>query len=124
MIHIIAGTKAQFIKMMPIMQALDKRGIRYNFIDTGQHAAITKNLIEQFRVRQPDAYLQRRVANVNQISHALGGESLKPLADRFARHFSNSVSGEKRHLPDSWGYADHLNFPAICQTLRHSRGAY
>jgi len=38
MIHIMIGTKAQFIKMAPIMQELDRRGIRFNFIDTGQHA--------------------------------------------------------------------------------------
>ena len=48
MIHIFVGTKAQFIKMMPIMQSLDARGIVYNFIDAGQHAGLTMELINQF----------------------------------------------------------------------------
>ena len=33
MIHIAIGTKAQFIKMAPIMQNLKKRDVNFNFID-------------------------------------------------------------------------------------------
>lgn len=50
MIHIIIGTKAQFIKMVPVMKGLESRGIPYNFINLGQHAATVKSLAEQFQI--------------------------------------------------------------------------
>ncbi len=71
MIHIMIGTKAQFIKMAPIMQELDRRAIRYNFIDTGQHAGITGNLLEPFGLRGPDIRLRAEKASITRLSEAL-----------------------------------------------------
>lgn len=65
MIHIFVGTKAQFIKMAPIMQELDRRGITYNFIDAGQHAGLTGDLVEQFDLRQPNVFLRRERKNID-----------------------------------------------------------
>lgn len=52
MLHIIIGTKAQFIKMAPLMKGLESRGIPYNFINLGQHGATVERLKEQFGVQQ------------------------------------------------------------------------
>ena len=57
MIHVAIGTKAQFIKMMPIMLTLQQRGIDFNLIDIGQHALITQNLRSEFGLKQPDVSL-------------------------------------------------------------------
>jgi UDP-N-acetylglucosamine 2-epimerase len=73
MIHIFIGTKAQFIKMAPVMQNLNSRGIAYNFIDSGQHAGITNELIKQFGLRPPDIYLRKKSGsgNIRTIPQAL-----------------------------------------------------
>ena len=71
MIHIFVGTKAQLIKMVPIMQVMDQRGIVYNLIDTGQHAGLTAELITQFGLRQPDVLMRKERINVNNIAQAV-----------------------------------------------------
>jgi UDP-N-acetylglucosamine 2-epimerase (non-hydrolysing) len=71
MIHIFVGTKAQFIKMMPIMRELDRRGIVYNFIDSGQHAGLTGGLIQQFGLRKPDVFLRQEYTNINRVAQAI-----------------------------------------------------
>lgn len=48
MIHIIIGTKAQFIKMAPVMKKLESRKIPYNFVNLGQHSATVARLAGQF----------------------------------------------------------------------------
>ena len=54
MIHIILGTKAQLIKVAPVMIELQNRNIDYNFIFTGQHKETIRELIEVFRLKKPD----------------------------------------------------------------------
>jgi UDP-N-acetylglucosamine 2-epimerase (non-hydrolysing) len=71
MIHIFIGTKAQFIKMAPIMQELDRRAVRFNFIDTGQHAGITKDLPGQFGLRVPDVSLRKDRTNISRLTEAV-----------------------------------------------------
>lgn len=66
MIHVFVGTKAQFIKMAPIMHELDGRGVPYNFIDAGQHAALTGGLTRQFGLREPDVFFARKVDEYRQ----------------------------------------------------------
>jgi len=57
MIHIVLGTKAQLIKMAPIMVRLNKRGIPYSFICTGQHRATMQDMLDEFNLKQPDVVL-------------------------------------------------------------------
>jgi UDP-N-acetylglucosamine 2-epimerase (non-hydrolysing) len=66
-LHFFIGTKAQLIKMAPIMQELDRRGIAYRFINAGQHAATLRDLIEQFGLRQPDVNLRRGSDNITRF---------------------------------------------------------
>ncbi|MBN1579255.1 MAG: UDP-N-acetylglucosamine 2-epimerase [Anaerolineae bacterium] len=72
MIHVFVGTKAQFIKMAPIMQELDRRGIDYNLIDAGQHAGLTGDLIQQLGLRAPDVFLRAHRTNIDTVSEAVG----------------------------------------------------
>jgi UDP-N-acetylglucosamine 2-epimerase (non-hydrolysing) len=56
-IHLVLGTKAQLIKMVPIMVELQERGIPYNFIFTGQHQTDFHEILQEFGVKPPDAAL-------------------------------------------------------------------
>jgi UDP-N-acetylglucosamine 2-epimerase len=64
MIHIFVGTKAQFIKMAPIMLELDRRGMIYNLIDAGQHAEVTGQIARQFGLRRADVSLRPGERNI------------------------------------------------------------
>ena len=57
MIHILVGTKAQLIKMSPVMRELQMRRIEYNFIFSGQHNETTKDIRANFGVKDPDYIL-------------------------------------------------------------------
>ncbi|HRT39854.1 MAG TPA: UDP-N-acetylglucosamine 2-epimerase [Candidatus Woesebacteria bacterium] len=55
--YVIIGTKAQLVKMAPVMLELEKRKIDYTFISTGQHQETIKDLISTFQIKKPDFYL-------------------------------------------------------------------
>jgi UDP-N-acetylglucosamine 2-epimerase (non-hydrolysing) len=55
MITFILGTKAELIKCMPVMKELEKRGVDYYFIHTGQHSII--DLVRDFEIKKPDIVL-------------------------------------------------------------------
>lgn len=57
MIHIVLGTKAQLIKMAPIMVELKNQKIPYNFILTGQHKETMNKLLDNFKIKKPDYVL-------------------------------------------------------------------
>ena len=57
MIHIVIGTKAQLIKMAPIMRRLQERSIPYNYVATGQHQSTMSDIHGNFGIREPDARL-------------------------------------------------------------------
>jgi UDP-N-acetylglucosamine 2-epimerase (non-hydrolysing) len=57
MIHIVTGTKAQLIKMAPVMKNLKLRGIEYNFISTGQHKETIDDILLNFDIKKPDTQL-------------------------------------------------------------------
>lgn len=54
MIHILIGTRAQLIKMVPVMHELKKRCIAYNFIFLAQHQKTIYEILEQFHLKKPD----------------------------------------------------------------------
>ena len=57
MIHIIIGTRAQLIKMAPIMVELQKRKIDYNFIFLAEHKETINSMIRMFGIKKPDVIL-------------------------------------------------------------------
>jgi UDP-N-acetylglucosamine 2-epimerase len=71
MIHLIIGTKAQLIKMAPIIRELEARQEPYNFIDAGQHAGLTGKIIEQLDLPQPNVYLRNSEENITTLFQAI-----------------------------------------------------
>ena len=72
MIHFFIGTKAQFIKMAPVMVELEKRGVAFRYIDSGQHAELTRSLRKVFGLREPDVNLYGRNKDVVSLTSAVG----------------------------------------------------
>lgn len=70
MIHVFIGTKAQLIKMAPIMRELQRRNIEYNFIFSGQHQETIHDLRENFGIKDPDIILHngRDITGIIQMS--------------------------------------------------------
>jgi UDP-N-acetylglucosamine 2-epimerase (non-hydrolysing) len=57
MIHIVLGTKAQLIKMAPVIKALESRNVPFNFIHTGQHRDTMAEIQADFAIRRPDCQI-------------------------------------------------------------------
>lgn len=56
-IHVFIGTKAQLIKMGPVMRALQDSSIPYRFVHSGQHQETMNDLIANFGIKKPDVVL-------------------------------------------------------------------
>ncbi len=69
MIHFFIGTKAQLIKMAPIMIEMKRRNISFRYIDSGQHAEFTRSIRKVFGLREPDICLG---GNKNDITSFMG----------------------------------------------------
>ena len=70
MIHLIVGTRAQIIKMAPVMKELESRRIDYNFIFLAQHKETIHELISQFGIKKPDIVigdLDKDITNVKDM---------------------------------------------------------
>ena len=91
MIHIIVGTRAQIIKMAPVMKELENRGINYNFIFLAQHKETMYEIMSQFGIKKPDivivdyADLLRSVTMRKEARHDLESiyEDLRGLAGEY-----------------------------------------
>jgi UDP-N-acetylglucosamine 2-epimerase (non-hydrolysing) len=70
MIHVFLGTKAQLIKMAPVMKLMQEQGIEYNFIFSGQHQETIKDLRENFGIKEPDCILHAG-SDINSIPKML-----------------------------------------------------
>ncbi len=57
MVHILIGTRAQLIKMLPIMRKLQDQGIEYNFIFMAQHRETIFEILQEFGIKDPDYIL-------------------------------------------------------------------
>ena len=57
--------------MIPIAWELEKRGIPYKLIDTGQHESLSSSLREQYGIKQPDYSLGNRRSDVNTLGRGL-----------------------------------------------------
>lgn len=54
MIYFIIGTKAQLIKMAPVIKAVDNKALAYRFIFTGQHQETVNEIANNFGIKSPD----------------------------------------------------------------------
>lgn len=57
MIHIVLGTRAQLIKVAPVMAALKEASLPYNFVHTGQHRITIDEILREFGLKGPDLML-------------------------------------------------------------------
>ncbi|MBI3715106.1 MAG: UDP-N-acetylglucosamine 2-epimerase [Betaproteobacteria bacterium] len=69
MITCIIGTRAQLIKMAPVMREMETRGLAYQLIFTGQHEVTMAELLEEFGIRtRPEVvYSGREVTGIVQM---------------------------------------------------------
>ena len=70
MIHVIIGTRAQIIKMAPVMKEFEERGIDYNFIFLAQHKETMYDILTQFRLKNPNIVigdLDKDITNVKDM---------------------------------------------------------
>ncbi len=58
MIHFFIGTKAQLIKMAPVMLACRDQGMPFRYVDSGQHGELTAKLRQAFSLSEPDYTIQ------------------------------------------------------------------
>ena len=64
MVHIFIGTKAQYIKTAPVIRELEKRGIEYNLIDSGQHSGISHKYRNFFLLKEPDVAMRANKGDI------------------------------------------------------------
>jgi len=50
-IYIVIGTRAQLIKMDPLMALMQKQDIKYEFVYTAQHKETINRILEDFQVK-------------------------------------------------------------------------
>ena len=56
-INVLIGTKAEMIKIAPVLKEFDRRGTAYHLIETGQHGAYLSKLRKELEIREPDVRL-------------------------------------------------------------------
>jgi UDP-N-acetylglucosamine 2-epimerase len=90
MIHVLIGTKAQYIKTAPVILRLEREGIPHRLIDSGQHAAFSRGLRAELGLREPDLTLG-------------GGEDVAtvPRAALWAARLGSRALQPRRRLRDS-----------------------
>lgn len=59
MIYALIGTKAQLIKMFPLLQRFEQRGIPYRYIDTVQHGPFCAQLRKRLGLAEPSYFLAK-----------------------------------------------------------------
>jgi UDP-N-acetylglucosamine 2-epimerase (non-hydrolysing) len=70
MIHVIIGTKAQLIKMAPLLYYFQTHAIPYHYISTGQHQETMADIHANFAIKAPDTvlYAGRDITSVIQMA--------------------------------------------------------
>ncbi len=71
MLHVFLGTKAQYVKMAPLLWRMDRNDVAYRLIDSGQHGELSASFREELGIRPPDVLLGRG-EDVNTIPQAVG----------------------------------------------------
>jgi UDP-N-acetylglucosamine 2-epimerase (non-hydrolysing) len=69
-LHFFIGTKAQLIKMAPLMQELARREVPFRYVDSGQHAGITSKLRADLSLPEPCITLRSTNSDITSITTA------------------------------------------------------
>ena len=59
LIHFVIGTRAQLLKMAPVMLECERRGLAWRWVYTAQHQDTMEQLLQTFGLRQPDYVVVR-----------------------------------------------------------------
>jgi len=78
-IYAVIGTRAQLIKMAPLMSLMQKEGIEYDFIYTAQHRETIDQILQDFHVKEPDNTLYTK-SEANTLTKFLGWWGYMTLA--------------------------------------------
>lgn len=101
MIYVVIGTKAQLIKMAPILRCLQDRKIPYHYISTGQHRATIDDILDNFKIKKPDYHLYqgKDITSLPQMLFWVIRILLKTILKRreiFPLQRSEQVGGRKK----------------------------
>ena len=70
MIHVLVGTRAEYIKMAPLLWRMESAGLPYRLIDSGQHADRSESFRDELGLRAPD-YTMGGTRSVDSVPAAL-----------------------------------------------------
>ena len=70
MIHVVVGTRAEYIKLAPLLWRMDSAGLPYRLIDSGQHADRSESFRDELGLRAPD-YAMGGTRSVDSVPAAL-----------------------------------------------------
>ncbi|MCH2128183.1 MAG: UDP-N-acetylglucosamine 2-epimerase [Pirellulaceae bacterium] len=98
-ISVFLGTKAQLIKMAPVIAELDRRDWSYQLLDTGQHAGLIPEIMQQFEIRQPDLRMYGDLQSG--VSTLTGG--LRWIASLAQRYLPNAAYVRRELFHDQTG---------------------
>ena len=94
MIHVVIGTKAQLIKMAPVMKLLQEKKIQYNYISTGQHKDTMDDIHGNFGLKAPDyrLYEGSDITSVSQMTFWGVRNILRTIRNKH-EIFNNDLNG-------------------------------
>jgi UDP-N-acetylglucosamine 2-epimerase (non-hydrolysing) len=70
-LHFFIGTKAQLIKMSPIMREAVGRGLPCRFVNAGQHAGSILPMVDELNLPKPDVTLHAGQENISTMRQGL-----------------------------------------------------
>jgi UDP-N-acetylglucosamine 2-epimerase (non-hydrolysing) len=71
MIYFLIGTKAQLIKMFPLMRKLQAMGVPYRYIDTVQHGILCEKIRAILNLPPPDHFLAKPGTQIESTGSAI-----------------------------------------------------
>lgn len=77
-VSVVLGTRAQMVKMAPVLKALQDNNVEYWFLHTGQHKETFDDLRVEFGVKAPDAYMVSSQEDAKSLTR-FGGWGMKAL---------------------------------------------
>ena len=97
MIHFFIGTKAQFVKLVPVIKEAEREHLPYRIIDAGFHRGLMDRVVEDFNIRPADCYIGDNKREVRTVREAISWflkTGLLPLMSR--RKLFEEVFGGQR----------------------------
>ena len=72
MLHFYIGTKAQYVKLVPVIREAEHQRVPYRIIDAGFHRGLMEHVVDSFAMRSPDAVVGRNTTEVRTVLEAIG----------------------------------------------------